>query len=330
MPVRRRSTREELSDELALALELKAMARERSKGLEAVRAAAADFAALPRFDTPEAFDLIVRWTRARLSYAKKRRVVLGVSGGVDSSLTACVLKEAAPRGVVAFVLPCGSAPEDEADARALCQALGVPVERLDLEPAYRALKGLLSPAKGHGTADGNLKTRLRTLALFHEAAARDALYVGTGDLDEGFVGYYTKGSGSDLAPLGSLHKREVRALLRYALGRYDARLAARLSKKPADAGLVPGRTAEADLGVSYDAIERALEVIFESCAVYEGGLVPREVDEFARVLKASGVRLADFRRVADLIYFARHKSTGAPTLWRPDTTRLSGADFESE
>ncbi|MCC6335021.1 MAG: NAD(+) synthase [Myxococcales bacterium] len=319
-----------VSPQLALALELKATLHARTRGLAAVRAAAADFAALPRYDTPEAFHLIARWTKARLAYAKKKRVVVGVSGGVDSSLTACVLKEAAPGGVTAFVLPCGSNPRDEADARALCRALRIPVERLDLEPAYRALKGLLSPTPGHATADGNLKTRLRTLALFHEAAARDALAVGAGDLDEGFVGYYTKGSGSDLAPIGSLHKREVRALLKYALGRVDAKLAARLSKKPADAGLVPGRTAEQDLGVTYGAIERALEVVFQTCAVYEGGLLPREVDEFARALSSSGVSVVEFRRVADLIYLARHKSTGAPTLWRADTTRLSGADFESE
>lgn len=319
-----------LSPGLALGLELKERARARSKGLEAVRARAADFAALGRYDTPEAFDALVRWTKARLAYAGKRRVVFGVSGGVDSSLTACVLAAAAPKGVTAFVLPCGSRASDEADARALCAALRIPVERIELGPAYDALSALLSPARRNTTADGNLKTRLRTTALFHEAAARDALFVGTGDLDEGFVGYYTKGSGSDLAPLGSLHKREVRALLRHALGRVDAKLAARLAKKPADAGLVPGRLAEDDLGVTYDAIERSLEVIFQTCAVYEGGLVPREVDEFARVVEASGVALADFRRVAELIFRARHKSAGAPTPWRPDTTHLSGADFESE
>lgn len=246
-----------LSPGLALGLELKKKARERSKGLDAVRACAADFAALGRYDTPEAFEALVRWTEARLAYAGKRRTVFGVSGGVDSSLTACVLKAAAPRGVTAFILPCGSSPTDEVDARALCRALRIPVERIDLRPAYDALSALLSPMPGHPTADGNLKTRLRTATLFHEAAARDALFVGTGDLDEGFVGYYTKGSGSDLAPLGSLHKREVRALLKHALGRIDAKLAARLSRKPADAGLVPGRLAEDDLGVTYDA-HRAL------------------------------------------------------------------------
>lgn len=319
-----------MTSALSLGLELKARARRRSRALADIRALAAQFAALRRYDTPEAYQLVVRWTRARVKATGLRRAVLGVSGGVDSSLTACVLKDALGRGVLAYVLPCGSDPADEADARALCRALGLPVKRLDLGPALDGLLGLLSSAPKAPTARGNLKTRLRTLALFHEAAAQDALHVGTGDLDEGFVGYYTKDSGSDLAPLGGLHKDEVRALLRHALGRYDAKLARRLAAKPADAGLEPGRLAEEDLGVSYTDVARALEIVFETCAVYEGGLVPREVDEFARALDASGLSHQVFLRVAELIATARHKAHGAPVLWRADTTRLSSWEFESE
>ncbi len=315
---------------LRFALELKALARRRSKGLGPVRDAARRFGALERYDGPEAYALLVEWTKARLRYAKASRAVFGVSGGVDSTLTACVLADALPRGTTAFILPCESQARDEADARALCAALGLPVRRIDLAPALRAMRALVSPADPASTADGNLKTRLRTATLFHEAAVRGALYVGTGDLDEGFVGYYTKGSGADLSPLGSLHKREVRALVRHALGRRDPRLAARLSKKPADAGLVPGRLAEDDLGVTYDELEPALELIFETCALYEGGVVPREVDTFAERLVAAGVSERVFRRVAELIFAARHKATGAPVLWRADTTRLSSAELESE
>ncbi len=315
---------------LALALELKALARSRSEGLPQLRDLAQRFAALPRYDTPEAFELIVTWTKARFRFAKVKRAVFGVSGGVDSSLTACVLAAAlGPRNVTAYVLPCESQPQDERDARLLCAALKIPVERIELTAALTALRGLLSPAKA-ATADGNLKTRLRTMTLFHQAAAKGALYVGTGDLDEGFVGYYTKGSGADLSPLGSLHKSEVRRLVAYGLGQKDRRLGQRLSKKPADAGLVKGRTAEADLGVTYAEMEGALEVIFETCALYDGGVVPREIDEFARAMKRARVSERVFRRVAELIYAARHKATGAPVLWRSDTTRLSAQEFESE
>jgi NAD+ synthase len=294
-------------------------------GLQAVRDAAREFRALGRWDTPEAFELMVRWTKARLAYSGAKGFVFGASGGVDSSLVACVLARVGH--VTAFVLPCGSHASDERDARALCAALKIPVERIDLQPAFEAVRAALGRASG--TAEGNLKTRLRTMALFHEAQRRHALHVGTGDLDEGWVGYYTKGSSSDLGPIASLHKDEVRVHLKRELSRYDARLAARLARKPADAGL-SGRTAEEELGVSYRDIARSLEVVFEACHVYEGGLVPKDAELFERAFRRSGVGEAAFLRVAERIYRARHKAFGAPVLWRDDSSAEAFEHYESE
>lgn len=309
----------------ALARRLTALAAKRSRGLEAVRDAARAFRALPRYDDADALELIIRWTRARLAFSGARGAVFGVSGGVDSSLVACVLARAAPKRVTAFVLPCDSAAADERDARALCAALKLPVVRIDLKPVFQAARAAFG--KADAVALGNLKTRLRTMALFHEAQRRGALHIGTGDLDEGWVGYYTKGSSSDLGPIGSLHKREVRALLRLALAPIDARLASRLSRKPADAGL-SGRTAEEDLGVTYEQIADALEVVFAGCHVYEGGLVPRR--GFEAAFARSGLSEAAFLRVADRIYGARHKAFGAPVLWRDDSAPDALEEFEGE
>lgn len=312
----------------ALARKLNALAVERSRGLTAVRDAARAFRELERYDGPEALALIVEWTRARLAYSGARGFVFGCSGGVDSSLVACVLARAAPKRVTAFVLPCESKAADERDARALCSALRIPVVRIDLRPAYEAARSSFGAASS--VALGNLKTRLRTMALFHEAQRRGALHVGTGDLDEGWVGYYTKGSSSDLAPIGSLHKREVRALLRLALSRIDSRLGARLSRKPADAGL-GGRTAEEELGVSYHEIAAALEIVFETCHVYEGGLVPRDAEAFARAFQRSGLSPAAFLRVNERVFGARHKAFGAPVLWRREDSAPDRFEvFESE
>lgn len=311
---------------LKLGLELKARARKRSRGLTTVRALAQQFRDLPRYDGRAAFDLLVAWTKARLKFANVKRCVIGVSGGVDSALAACVLKKACPRGTTAFLIPVGG--HMDPDGEKLCRALKLPFQTLNLSIAYDALVDTLTPASG--TANGNLKTRLRTLALFHEAAAHNALFVGTGDLDEGYVGYYTKGSGADLAPIGSLHKSEVRKLLALALKPFDATLARRLSKKPADAGLVENQTAEQELGVRYDEIERALTVIFQSCVVFEGGVVPRELDVFAAAFEQSGLSEKTFGKVVDLIHRARHKSAGAPVLWRADIDWSGTAEFESE
>jgi NAD+ synthase len=312
-----------------LARKLRAKTASRSRGLREIRDLAQRFRSLDRYDTIDALDLIVEWTAARLEFSRARSVIFGASGGVDSSLVACILARAAKGRVTAFVLPCGSKPSDEHDARALCAALGIPVERIDLQPAFDALRKSLSPAARGSTAEGNLKTRLRTTTLFHEAQVRGALHVGTGDLDEGWVGYYTKGSASDLAPIGSLHKREVRSLLKLALTPIDAALARRLSRKPADAGL-SGRTAEQDLGVSYDHIADALEIIFRTCHVYEGGLVPRDLEAFATAVDAAKISPHTFEKVAELIYRARHKAFGAPVLWRDDSSPDPLEIFQSE
>ena len=313
-----------------LGLKLKALARKRSKNLGRIRELAAAWRDLARYDGPEALQLLVEWTRERLRFAGVDGAVFGCSGGVDSSLTACVLARAAPGRVTGYLLPCESSAKDEVDARALLAALQIECRRIDVGPALRAIEPLLSGTSKASNARGNLKTRLRTMFLFHEAAARKALFVGTGDLDEGFVGYYTKGSGADLAPIASLHKSEVRTLLELALAPIDRKLARRLSRKPADAGLVPGMLAEKELGVSYSEIERSLDVILETCALFEGGVVPREIDLFGEALARSKVSSKAFSRVVELIYRARHKASGPPILWRRDTTRSGLDEFENE
>ncbi|MHB8872281.1 MAG: NAD(+) synthase [Myxococcaceae bacterium] len=308
---------------------LKALARRRSKNLHRVRSLCARWRALPRYDSPQALELLVEWTRERLLFSGARAAVFGASGGVDSSLVACVLARAYPGRCRAYLLPSDSNPQDERDARRLLSLLKIEHQRVDFSPALDALVPLLTPGFGP-TSLGNLKTRLRTLILFHEAAAHRGLFVGTGDLDEGFVGYYTKGSGSDLSPIGSLHKREVRALLHLALAPLDPAFARRLSRKPADAGLVKGRTAEKELGVTYRTIEKSIDLITQTCNLYEGGVVPREADAFAAGFRSSRVRKRDFLKVVDLIWRARHKAEGSPVLWREDPAWSGLAEFTSE
>lgn len=310
-----------------LARALKKQARARSKNLSQIRALARRFGSLRRYDTPQALDLLVAWTRARFLFASADRAIFGASGGVDSSLVACILSRALPGRVTGYLLPARSSEVDEADAVRLLKLLRIKCRRVELSPAVDALCKLVSPADTN--AIGNLKTRLRTAALFHEAAATKGLFVGTGDLDEGFVGYYTKGSGSDLSPIGSLHKSEVRALLYLGLERKDRAFARRLSRKPADAGLVPGKCAEAELGVRYPDIERALGVILSTCDLTEVGVIPREPDGFEWAFKRSGLSVGTFQKVADLIFRARHKAA-TPALWRADPQVSDAAEFSAE
>lgn len=286
-----------------------------------------EWASLDRYDGPEALALLIAWVRERFVFAGAKKAIVGVSGGVDSSLVACVLAKAMPgRKTLAYLLPFGGSGRDEKDAVRLLDLLGLPTRRIDLSPVLDAFRPLVSQADG----DGNLKTRLRTATLFHEAAVHSGLFVGTGDLDEGFVGYYTKGSGSDLSPIGSLHKSEVRSLLRIALSEYgDKAFAKKMSQKPADAGLIPGRLAEDELGVRYGDIAASIDVVLETCDLFEGGAAPRELDVFAESFARSGVDRDTFLKVIDLIARARHKAS-TPTLWRREPSLYGNWDLESE
>lgn len=315
-----------VKDGIEVGLELKRRAKARSRNLSRVRELARQWSSLDSYDGPAAFALLVEWVKARFGFAGARKAIIGVSGGVDSSLVACVLAKAMPgRKTLGYLLPFGPSGRDEQDAAQLLKILGVATKRIDLSPVLAAFRPLVSEAE----LDGNLKTRLRTATLFHEAAVHRGLFVGTGDLDEGFVGYYTKGSGSDLSPIGSLHKSEVRALLRRALSEYDKRFAKKMSEKPADAGLIPGRLAEDELGVRYSEIAASIDVVLETCDLFEGGAAPRELDVFAERFTRSGVDRTTFLKVMDLIARARHKA-GTPTLWRREPALYGNWELESE
>ena len=312
---------------MQVGLELKRRAKARSRQLGRIRDIAQQWSALDRYDGPEALELLVAWVRERFRFAGALRAIIGVSGGVDSSLVSCLLGRAMPKKTTGYLLPFGPEGVEERDAKRLLALLGIPARRIDLSPVFAAYAPLLS--RSDPGAAGNLKTRLRTATLFHEAAVQKGLFVGTGDLDEGFVGYYTKGSGADLSPIGSLHKNEVRALLRLALWPLDKRFAKRMSEKPADAGLIPGRLAEDELGVRYSEIARAIDVVLESCELYEGGAAPRDLEVFAQSYARSGLDKATFLKVAELIARARHKAA-TPTLWRSEPALYSNWELESE
>jgi len=210
---------------------------------------------------------IARWLRGQVAAARADGLVVGLSGGLDSAVVAGLCRTAMPDRVAALILPCGSDPADEADARLAAAHFGIPVAAIDLGPAWERLAadlvgavsrlGVGAPAAGADNTEAaraNMKPRLRMTALYFVANALNYLVAGTANRCELTVGYFTKhGDGaSDVLPLGNLLKRDVRALAR-DLGVPDAIL-----DKPPSAGLRPGQTDEEDLGFTYASLERYL------------------------------------------------------------------------
>jgi len=277
-----------------------------------------------------ALTLIAEWIAAQVERIGARGCVFGVSGGVDSSLVALLLHRARVPDTLAFIMPCGSAPEDARDARRLCRALGIRTRTVDVAPMVEQITGVMSRARGprQRLIAGNLASRLRQDLLYYEANRSGRLVIGTGDLDETYVGYSSKGATADLFPITGLHKDEVRALLRRGLTPIDAALADQLSAKPASPGYWPGQEAEHELGLSYARIAAALDVIIGQCEITELGVVPFDEGALRQALSEREVAGEDVLRVAALLTQNHHKSFGSPALWRPEPCAAPGLDEE--
>ena len=198
--------------------------------------------------------------------AGARGYVFGLSGGIDSAVVAKLCQLALPQRVLGVILPCYSHPQDEADAGWSPRRSRFPSHASTWGPTFDALTESLSHAvKGlpshvdsvdikQQLPEANLKPRLRMASLYFIANSLNYLVAGTGNRSEITLGYYTKygDGGVDVLPIGGLLKSEVRALAR-ELGVPDP-----IITKPPTAGLWVGQTDEAEMGFSYDMLEKYL------------------------------------------------------------------------
>ncbi len=195
----------------------------------------------------------------RVSEARASGVVLGLSGGLDSSTAAYLAVRALGKeSVLGLLLPDSriTPPADIEDAWAVANALGIKTIYIDISNIHRAYMEYLKP---HRLAEGNLRARIRMCILYYYANLLNRLVLGTGDRSEALIGYFTKygDGGVDIQPLAGLYKTQVRALAAY-LGVPKQILAKKSSPR-----LWAGQEAEDELGLSYEDIDRILYSVFD-------------------------------------------------------------------
>lgn len=211
-------------------------------------------------------DSLVQWLREQRDKAGRSGLLVGVSGGIDSAVTAALIRQAAGENALGLILPCHSPPQDLEDARLVCRTVGLAHLQFDLSAVHQELlTGIMEQLSAQAgrpvddqyyrIADANLRARLRMCTLYAVANARDCLVVGTDNAAEVYTGYFTKygDGGVDLLPLSQFTKREVRAL-----GRLLS-LPEKIIQRTPTAGLWSGQTDEAEMGVTYDQIDDFLE-----------------------------------------------------------------------
>jgi len=201
----------------------------------------------------ELADKVSGWIREQIEGAGARGAVIGLSGGVDSSVTAVLCKRVTD--VLGLIMPIHSDPLDEEYASLLAKEFDIPVRRVDLSPVYDTLVRALPDPKGLPIA--NIKPRLRMATLYYFANKENRLVVGTGNKSEIMMGYFTKygDGGVDILPLGGLLKRQVRELAR------ELGIPPRIIAKPPSAGLWAGQTDEGELGITYDELDQILTAL---------------------------------------------------------------------
>ncbi|MFA4971242.1 MAG: NAD(+) synthase [bacterium] len=194
-------------------------------------------------------DALCGWLREHL-LSGLHRAVVGISGGVDSSVVAALCVRAVGRDHTVLVrMPCGADP-DVRWTNTLVKHLGCTADALpvNIRSAYEAMEKELRFATGdpllNALTCGNMQARLRMVALYAVANHRGGLVVGTTNAAEAYIGYATKygDHGVDLEPLLAFDKGEVRQLGRL-LGLPEA-----LVDRPPTAGLWIGQTDQEELG----------------------------------------------------------------------------------
>ncbi len=241
---------------------------------------------------------IVEFIRSQVEGAGANGVVVGMSGGLDSSVVACLCARALGRErVLGLSMPDENTPEREIeDAREVATKLGIGFKVISIEPIVRSFSATIPDFDpGAKVAGGNLRARVRMCILYYYANVNGYLVAGTSNRSELRMGYFTKygDGGADFLPLGSLYKTQVRELARY-LG-----IPQRIIEKPPSAGLWVGQTDEGELGITYEKLDKILMALDRG----------KREDEIVREL---GVEPAEVRKVLERERLSRHKLRTPP------------------
>ena len=218
-------------------------------------------------DCKKTYNEIVALTKAYFDKAGFSKAVIGLSGGLDSSLTVFVLVDALGKeNVTCLLLPENgeSKNQDHADALAVAKSLGIAFEEISIEKIVKSIEQSVK-WKQNKIAEMNLRARARMVLLYNFANSNKALVVGTSNKSELMLGYFTKhGDGAaDVLPFQDIFKTGL-----FTIAKFKG-LPVNIIEKQPSAGLVPNQTDAKELGAPYSEIDPVLEAIEQGKTVKE-------------------------------------------------------------
>jgi NAD+ synthase len=256
---------------------------------------------------------ITKWIK---NYAKTARVdtlVVGISGGIDSSVVSALCAET---GLKTIVVQMPIRQNKTLDNRSSMQATWL-LERypntvthisLDMTPVFNAFDKKLSPVCAQDNGDytatselafANSRARLRMMTLYQIAQAHSGIVVGTGNKVEDFgVGFFTKygDGGVDISPIGDCLKTQV-----WDMGRELGLPQEIVDATPTDGLWADGRTDESQLGMTYPELEHAManDKLDREC-VYQTLEIPMAKEEKAQLKKYREIRAKNLHKMTPI------------------------------
>lgn len=192
---------------------------------------------------------------SQVKLRKKNGIVIGLSGGIDSSV--CVIlacRALTSQNIIGLGMPEKhvTPQEDIHNVRSLVKKLKIKYKEIDIE---RGKKFLLNNPMKDKLAGGNFSARIRMALLYYYAATNNLLVLGTADKSELMIGYFTKfgDAGADLFPIAELYKTQVRLLGK------ELQVPEQILQQPSSPGFWRGQLAEEEIGLPYSEIDRILE-----------------------------------------------------------------------
>ena len=248
---------------------------------------------IPEINCSKTMENITEFIQNKVSEANANGLVVGLSGGIDSTLAAYLACEAVSKdNVFGLVMPSTTTPtEDKLHGIDIAQRLGIEYKEIAIDSILNEYLEL-SQLNDDELAIGNLKARIRMSIIYYFANVKNYIVCGTGNKSEILIAYFTKhGDGAcDIEPIGNLYKTQVFELSKFM------DIPDEIITKPPRAGLWENQTDEDEIGMSYELLDKILYSYVEK---------ENETDEIA---ESFDISIDDVDMIINKIKRNAHKS----------------------